>query len=178
MEILIYNLPWNVETLYFFFWGESIYILIPQDLQISQKHQSIKKTNGSENKSHTFCLSFKFATQLCLETDVSLSSSQVVPTQDKNRWAALLLAQLSLLYAPRTGGVESLKARGGATETMGCTVLQRPQVTRPSQPLPSLSLRQRAVLPTLLTLPSRLGWGARGGLRSGLQRTLEFLLYS
>ena len=150
MEILIYNLPWNIETLYsFFFWGESIYILFPQDLQISQKHQPIKKTNGSEKKSHTFCLSFKFATQLCLETDVSLSSSQVVLTQDKNRWAVLLLAQQSLLYAPRTGGVESRKARGGATETVLCTVLQRPQVTRPSQPLPSLSLRQGAVLPTL-----------------------------
>ena len=59
--------------------------LIPQDLQISQKHQSIEKPNGSGKKSHTLCLSFKFATQICLETGVSLSSSQVMLTQDKNR---------------------------------------------------------------------------------------------
>lgn len=73
---------------------EKIFVfLIPRDLQISPKHWSVEKSNVSEN-GNTLCLSFKFATQVHVDSGVSLLSSQVMLNQDKNR--RTVLAELAL----------------------------------------------------------------------------------
>ena len=74
---------------------------------------------------------------------------------------------------PERWSAESLKARGVINTVVHCD-----SETKSSQSFPSLNLREKTVLPTFLTLPSQLGWGAREGLGSGLQRIFEFLLYS
>lgn len=90
-----------------------------------------------------------------------------------------MLAQLSLLYEPRALEYREFegKRRSHKNRVVHCDseMLSHHQS---SQSFPSLNLREKTVLPTFLTLPSQLGWGAREGLGSGLQRILEFLLYS
>ena len=82
----------------------------------------------------------------------------------------LLLAQLSLLYEPRT--LECREFEGKRRCHKNCVVHRDSETLShhwSSQSFPSLNLREKTVLLTFLTLPSQLGWGAREGLGFGLQ---------